>query len=105
LNHKPGFVPLSRSEKGAAICLKMLFQTLFCSLPALNRRAAGEWLINQRFKEPILALFDFAPDEACHFPASLESFRHCCQYRGGLLPRHFTLSRPLKIPKNIKHKS
>jgi len=33
-----------------------------------------------------LLLLDFAPDEVC-LPV-------CCQYRGGLLPRHFTITLP-----------
>ena len=58
MNHKPGSVPKS-TLLGSAICLKEPFSALFCSLPALNRRVAD-------------ALFDFAPDEVCLFPASPE---------------------------------
>ena len=39
-----------------------------------------------------LLLLDFAPDGAFTFPTSSESFRQCYHCRGGLLPRHFTLT-------------
>jgi len=39
-----------------------------------------------------LPLLDFAPDEACRFPVKPGSCRYCYQYRGGLLPRHFTFA-------------
>jgi len=66
-------------EPAAAICLKEPLPALFSSLPALNRRAAGQEFAlyaNSKAKELkalLPTLLDFAPDEACRFPASPEN--------------------------------
>jgi len=60
MNYKPGSVEITLSGGFiAAICLKEPFPSLFSSLPAFNRRAAGVTLRLPR-------ILDFAPDEACH---------------------------------------
>jgi len=72
MNHKPGSVT-SRSRPPPSV-LKNRFRPFFAVYP---RFTGG----------PPARILDFAPDEVC-------LFRHCCQCRGGLLPRLFTLTLP-----------
>jgi len=69
MNRKPGFV------MGMSSVWKGRCRLFLCSLPALNRRATGHaaWL--------------------CSWWGL--PFQPRCRCRGGLLPRHFTLTRPL----------
>ena len=75
MNHKPGSVVNRLVDVMTAIYLgPALRQDSLQSTRSIGRAA--------------LLLLDFAPDGVCR--------RYCYQYRGGLLPRHFTLTHHTK---------
>ena len=93
MNHKPGSVTKSLwlfvlefeaiRKDSQTPSYRFVEALTYCHL-SWDNLSAGLFAVYPQHRRAALPLLDFAPDEVCRW--------HCYQYRGGLLPRLFTLT-------------